>query len=260
MPDESDDNTGVHLEILDTLDILTTNLEEFFKENSDLFTLIGVFGAVALYLSDSPTQIDSSTLIENFVLVTGMTISVMVGFIILIKSVKRVVESDAGFISLENILFFPFWALFYMLFGTIASYLATFSRIWRMYLILVTIIVPLILFVIFIESLSDLVSWLSIKVPMGEKALFAIILFLIFVLSGHIGLFALSQGNISRNIIENGATFTTYAHLSILIAIFIWGTLSLPMSILTTTGLVISHLYRISTAIKSNLKSYLSGD
>ncbi|QIO23711.1 hypothetical protein [Haloarcula sp. JP-L23] len=109
-------------------------LDNFLWENRHLFTLIGIFGAISVYLSTVEAQISESLeIFSNFAVVAGLSLVTILSLVILVKLYICLGDNSRW----ENIGLFIFAAFFVPLIIVITGLLTTFPQIWAIYYFMV---------------------------------------------------------------------------------------------------------------------------
>lgn len=104
-------------------------LDEFLKDNARLFTIIGVFGALSIYLKTAVDKLDYTQKMGDFVIVIGFTIVIILSLVMLFKIAKASSESEGSFISWENTGLFVFGFFFIFLMISLVSISSSFPDI-----------------------------------------------------------------------------------------------------------------------------------
>jgi len=108
-------------------------LEKFVQENSTLFTLIGVFGAISIYAGRAPgTSSNYTEELQNFAVVAGFSIVLILSTIITINAGRRMASAES-LISYENWGILSFLLFFIPLILVIIGLVSQFPTVWGIY-------------------------------------------------------------------------------------------------------------------------------
>jgi hypothetical protein len=220
-------------DILTISEKFTENLGTFFEDNYKLFTLIGVFGAVSLYLKRNPQPVTPDGLFADFIFVTSLSIATLIMFILLIRSFTTVAESDSGLFSVDNFLFLPFWTLFYMLAGSLASFLSSFPDIWGIYGSIVLFMIPVGSFVVLMKIFERVANRISENFRLSTVAVHAVLFFVTTLATLVIGSTLISTVNLGEQAFAGGLSFRNAIDFSIFSFFIVWGGSSLLLASMT---------------------------
>lgn len=230
-------------------------IDGFFEENRHLFTLIGVFGAITIYLTEAglPETQDGVIPYENFVFAGGFGIVLILGGLILLKLANEIWTPGERISKIDNLPFICFGLLFFFLMIPVIAYVSSYNRVWFSFFTILSWIIGIMTFFIFLDMLREY------EVPeiMGEKigmpVAVPLILISIGVALGSSMLVAGIQSVFGEQVIQQGSTpenIPSYFWLyNIITIISIWFALSLFMMLAT---IVVS----IFTGIKRRAMGY----
>jgi hypothetical protein len=148
--DESAEDSVIHIVNSEVFDPYIFEplykLDQFLKSNRYLFTLIGVFGAIGVYISQINSDVEGlSTSISNFALSSALSILLILGALIIMKSIDEITGEDIELFSRENFGILLFDLFFIILFSVIVAIVSEYNTYWRsIYFVFIFISSPII--------------------------------------------------------------------------------------------------------------------
>lgn len=227
-------------------------LDTFFQENRHLFTLIGVFGAVSIYLRTVDEELEETAkLAGEFALVTGFAIVLLLSFLVIVKLTIFMRGTEAGIISFGNIALGLFGIFFTFLMLIVGGLISTLSTVWAFYGFLFVYSGSIVSVFISAISLSKVEDYISSKVGIHETILGAIIfsLLTLFLLTA-IGVTGVLKPEAITEITDGGSLQQWFdVYITLTITIFTVFSMALSGLFLTATilGMVLAVLFSVKS-------------
>ncbi|RZH66469.1 hypothetical protein [Natrinema altunense] len=135
---------------------LVDGLNGYFKDNSYLFLLIGVFSTFTVYLTQIPfPESDGGVSIENLGIASSFGIVLLLCGIAFMNLVHDVYENDDRLLSKRNIGFVIFGYLLLALSLTIITAISIYSDVWRLSAFLLTYVVSFLTFSYMLDKFEE---------------------------------------------------------------------------------------------------------
>ncbi|WP_152423169.1 hypothetical protein [Natrinema versiforme] len=109
----------------------TNRLSQFLEDNHHLFTLVGVFGAISVYLTQISNQGEKARLSGKVGAVLALLLTGLISIVILSNLLQQIKIFKTYTNKTTKGLFLTFGVLFYSLFGMIFNITLEFGEAWN---------------------------------------------------------------------------------------------------------------------------------
>lgn len=188
---KGNEQTGLLSRIPIDTSVLFNKADESFKELNDylennrhLFTLIGVFAAIGLYIQDPRIDGVLSTT-RNWVQFLSFSIVFLLYIVGAWDLLTRILGSEKGWLSYENLGLVLFGGLFTLLFSGILSVIFTFDTVVSGILIFLMFSVGTVASVGTLSLIGDLLKALDVERTSVTVAILTVILVIILGIEGY---------------------------------------------------------------------------
>lgn len=178
--------------------------DSFLKKNQHLFTLIGVFGTVSVYLSDMDyNQPDNQIPISNFAMFFGLGITVLLSIIVIYKTIDEIFGNEKR--TIEKIPYLVFAVLFSILLYIIVIVLSGYQGVIFAIVVTVSLYVGVILPVLPIL----IVDKLEYNLPHSQSPIilsiysYSLMALFMFLTNSYLGGYSLSASQVNQLPPEN---------------------------------------------------------
>ena len=159
-------------------------LDEFIRENTHLFGVIGVFAAATLYLSLELSQVDSipaENSISESILIVGLTIILLLSLALLIKSFTKLTDIGNSMLEPIRLPLFMFSILFATFILTFSQYFLYITQSRSLFIVLGTFaLISVYSKIIFDLYNQDVINRFVNTIPISKTTLIYIIFVAIF--------------------------------------------------------------------------------
>lgn len=133
-----------------------SDFDQFLKDNQHLFTLIGVFGTVSVYISnieyDQPSH---ETPVGDLAIFTGLGIALILSSLVIHKMLSRTVLDEDFIFEIEKVPFLLFGILFFWFIAVISILLTDYQHAGAEVLLLLSAMVGITIPLIILSKLDE---------------------------------------------------------------------------------------------------------
>jgi len=229
-------------------------LEDFLLENSTLFTLVGVFGAISIYAGRTAVSSSNYTSeLQNFAVVAGFSIVLLLATVIIINALRRV-NSAESWLSYENWGIWSFLAFFIPLIFVIVGLVSQFPTIWGIYAYLLSYVSATIAAFALLVVPVSLIDWFTEEESVS-RALLSIVVVILYV-GSTTAILAMERPVANLSLEEGGVGFEGMADLFLVFYQLVSGLASIMVIfalLLAVLLLAANVLKRMVLGVKSRI-------
>lgn len=188
---EGDEQTGVlsripkdTSDLFNKINVLFKELNDYLESNRHLFTLIGVFAAIGLYIQDPRIDGILSTT-RDWVQFLSFSIVFLLYIVGAWDLLTRILESEKSWLSYENFGLVLFGVLFTLLFSGILSVIFTFDKVVSGVLTFLMFSVGTVASIVTLSLIADILKILDIKRTSVTVATLTALLLILLSIEGY---------------------------------------------------------------------------